>query len=281
MILSCPSKTFLCGEYGVLEGGKALVLSHEPRFQLFVTEATSPQDFPRWLHPESPSGLYYKQNRHFFESYELKFEDPHQGAGGFGASGAQFLTLFSVKNKDASLAEVISAFKSLDASDSSGSDLISQSLGGLCLVNSAEPGDSQSLDWPFPDLEIFIRPTGVKLNTFEHLKNIDRSGLEELKAISQEVIASVVHKDLQSVVGKLEAFKRQLEGMNLVASHSLNLLEELKNCPGLVFSKACGAFGSDTLLFLVDKAQAQAAEEHLGVSPCKLSRSLDARGSVE
>src|SRR5207237_74228 len=73
---------------------------------------------------------------------EIEFEDPHEGAGGFGASSAQFALLYRALAERAGLEPSAPAawrrYRQLTAVGAgeglapSGADLVAQWLGGIC-----------------------------------------------------------------------------------------------------------------------------------------------------
>ena len=93
--LSVPSKTFLLGEYVVIHGGPALVLTTEPRFTLYALLQKTQRQID--IHSKSPAGKWIEQHADFYQQYHLQFNDPHQSKGGFGASGAQFILLEALR----------------------------------------------------------------------------------------------------------------------------------------------------------------------------------------
>ena len=124
-IYSIPSKTFICGEYGVLYGGNAVLMATNPSFIL---------DEKSVIH------------------------DPYNGGGGFGLSGAKFI---ASQAKDGDFSGVIEKFKNLH-NGQSGSDVICQIFGKITII---ESGKYFSLDWPFDEYEILIFKNSSKINT--------------------------------------------------------------------------------------------------------------------
>tara|TARA_B100000609_G_scaffold130115_1_gene103783 strand:+ start:25707 stop:26591 length:885 start_codon:yes stop_codon:yes gene_type:complete len=262
VILKAPSKTFVCGEYGVLAGGQGLVWTHGPSFEMkFSTDQIPKTGFTP--HPLSPAGQFLSKHSEFFKDYSFEFNDPHQGRGGFGASGAQFLFLWAFLKKKMGLPmdleTLMKDFKDSDLGASSGCDVLSQLVGGLAQVNPQMPVRSRSLLWPFPHLEVFLISTGVKISTHDHLKNLERSELEDLKGFGERASQALEAQKESDFFGTLQEFRDSLEKKNLVVESSLKLLSQFQNLAGLRFAKACGAFGSDTLLFFVEKEQANGA----------------------
>lgn len=94
-LISAPSKTFLLGEYAVLKGGAGLLLNTEPRFELRLRFRENAEPKCVGIKLESPAGQLLKDTRMLFDSFDVEFRDPHRGQGGFGASSAQFLMVFS------------------------------------------------------------------------------------------------------------------------------------------------------------------------------------------
>jgi mevalonate kinase len=98
-----PSKTFMLGEYAALYDLPAIILNSSPYFVVEVIgsfdnyskdpscrDSFSPSmdsaDSSSNIHPASPAGRFLQD-----KAISLKFTDPHQGSGGFGASSAQFV----------------------------------------------------------------------------------------------------------------------------------------------------------------------------------------------
>src|ERR1700729_3734074 len=98
MKITIPSKTFLLGDYISLLGGPVLVLNTEPVFQCLLEKSSGDQTIPHYfgIHPESTAGKFIQRFANDFAGYDLTFFDPHQGAGGFGASSAQFVMVYKL-----------------------------------------------------------------------------------------------------------------------------------------------------------------------------------------
>src|SRR5262245_22216155 len=88
--LSAPGKAFILGEYAVLGGLPAVIAAVPPRFQLRAGESTG-----HGFHAESPAGrLLEYTSAKGVAIPPLEFGDPLKGAGGFGASTAQFALVY-------------------------------------------------------------------------------------------------------------------------------------------------------------------------------------------
>ena len=117
-----PSKTFLLGEYAVLYGGSALVLTHPPFFRIQKTKVPKKK-----FHKESPASLLMKKHG---LSQDFDFIDPHKD-GGFGGSTAEVVA--SLKNKtNHSFKKILEDYLNLFSDQflkPSGADLYAQWLG--------------------------------------------------------------------------------------------------------------------------------------------------------
>jgi hypothetical protein len=78
-----PGKLFLIGEYGVIEGGRAVVCAVRPGF-VYDTEETAP------VHPDSPAGVFLREGRAARVPGMVS-----EGLGqGFGSSTAELIAAF-------------------------------------------------------------------------------------------------------------------------------------------------------------------------------------------
>lgn len=253
--LKIPAKTFLVGEYAVLDPrGQALVLTHEPCFEV-RTSATE-----RIFHPDSPAGLY--QSRHPGALTALEFVDPFQGAGGFGASTAEFL---AVQEKPWSK-ETFLEYRELTGGRPSGADLGAQMLEGIVL---SEPGRAEftSYDWPFEGLSLLWFRTPGKVKTHEHLNALKEANLSVLVDLSERCIESFLAQQSGPFVGSLNSFTQALAEMNLQNEGALLLRARFMKTRGVLAAKGCGAMGADVFLVLCEKSaqrQIQSEIESLG-----------------
>jgi mevalonate kinase len=261
--LSAPSKTFLVGEYGVLDGGPALLVATEPRFE--VTIETGGEGVCGNIHPNSPAGQWARRERDIFANVNLNFFDPHSGRGGFGASSAQFLLLwawsqmehkpFSQLGEGVDVAEILNDYWAQvpeSQSRPSGADVVAQAVGGLTLVTTT-PLSVQQKQWPFTELDFLIVPTGHKIQTHEHLNTTGKVGFDELKDSAKEVCAALSNSHALGFLEGIRQFSSLLRGQNRLASHTEQLLERWLEAPGVRAGKGCGALGADSFVLFVDK----------------------------
>ncbi|OFZ78651.1 MAG: hypothetical protein A2583_07030 [Bdellovibrionales bacterium RIFOXYD1_FULL_53_11] len=187
-----PGKTFLLGEYAVLTGLPAVVATLGPRFGIVPSAGTATGGFT----PGSPAGRLLEAA---FASGpppvpDYLFEDPYVGAGGFGASTAQFALLYHAlaadRDWDRRWQMVWKKYRTLTSGSSgiapSGADLAAQLLGGVTLFQNKGNESPAARDlWPLFDFScaLVFSATGIdgrKTATHGHLGAIKRSGIEEL-----------------------------------------------------------------------------------------------------
>lgn len=263
--ISVPSKTFLVGEYSVLGGGPALVAATEPRFQVILS---APGDGRApGLHPKSPAGLWIRSHSDQFKKIDFEFIDPHQGAGGFGASSAQFLlawiwtqlesTPFVDLASGVDLEQLWMDFRNLFESDScrpSGADVLAQANGGLTYLH-FNPLKAQALNWVFDDMDFLIVPTGNKMQTHHHLSTLKKEGLDELKEISAQAFRHYKSQDNVRFISSIHDFSQALEAQGKTCQQTLETLKKWNSHPGVLASKGCGALGADSFVLFVEKSE--------------------------
>lgn len=295
--LQIPGKTFCFGEYAALVGGSALLITTQPGFNMEFETTTEPQACP--FHPLSPAGRYYENNKDFCSSWKVTFKDNYQGRGGFGASTAQFIGLSYFKRQTEAPETAISRgsfYKSIwqDYQDvnkqlnpehvtaqlPSGYDLWAQLIGSVATVKrltteSEMQFHHQRLDWPFPELEFFIVPTGFKVATHDHLGQLNPELLKGLSQLSDKMMVSVYTKDSYGFIEGLRTWNERLKGLNLVHAHTLDLLETLSQQSQIVFAKGCGALGAD-ILFIAFKRGDQAHVKSI-LSEMNLNEAYDCK----
>ena len=260
LVLSVPSKSFFLGEYLALAGGRTLLAATLPRFALRLLDGSGAV---RGIAPAAPAGRLIAEHRQVFGGFDIEFEDPHAGAGGWGASGAQFLMCYAALQRVRSGGSEpgrIDAARLLDAfvehawdgrgPAPSGADLVAQLEGGLVEFCKAE-GTVRRHDWPFRDLEFYLVATGNKLATHEHLRRLADIDTGAFSAAADRACDALARGDSARFVDGVRAYAAELRRQRLVDPHTLALTERLDAIPGVVASKGCGAFGADVALAIV------------------------------
>ncbi|MGZ3693911.1 MAG: hypothetical protein ACXWQO_06895 [Bdellovibrionota bacterium] len=257
---SFPSKTFLLGEYAVLREGSALMLAHDPCFKSeLCAEPLAKPAFVEACAAGKAAALLGVDLSH------LKFQDPHEGKGGFGGSGAEFLSVLAAKWNAAPGAtfawEAWDLYRRLGCTGS-GADVLTQA--------STAPGNLVHLNIPARKLEFFnagrlglqltLFHTGHKLPTHQHLK--------EAYAIATHTLATLVEKGVdayrsgnrEGFLAAIKSYAQALENRQLVAQHAAEALESLSALTEALAAKGCGALGSDVLLVCTEKQPSAALQ---------------------
>ena len=291
LMLDCPSKTFLLGEYAVMNSGAALLFNSEPRFQLIANLRGSGE--VDGIHPASPAAQWIAQNRGRFGHADLQFIDPHNGLGGFGASSAQFLLVHALaqliadgrQTREPSAVQVEPIWRdyreiSGGSRDShttgpSGADIVAQFAGGLCEVN-LEPFSFSQLSWPFEEFDFAIVRTGEKIATHEHLNDIRRIDTDELNFILERGLDAFETKDSQEFFDAVNDYYAELLDLDLVADRTQVYVSTLLAQPFVRAAKGCGALGADTIVVFF--AAEYRARMNRFLSELQLPVVTDARG---
>ncbi|MGE3975090.1 MAG: hypothetical protein AB7F59_11250 [Bdellovibrionales bacterium] len=283
--LSVPSKTFLVGEYVALQGGPALVLNTEPRFQLMVTDRvpgtstfhTQHTDLRRTENPYIQRILA----DNFFDSYDFGFQDPFYGRGGLGASSAQLVMLLGFKawklTGQWEISEILSCLRQFDGYRGSGYDAISQLTGGVSHIESGCE-HYKATEWPWLDYEPILIRGPKKTVTHEHLAELKEKNLVTLHNISRETIKSYIDKNLEGFAKGISDFSEEQSRLGLLSSETQTAIETFKADSMVKVARGCGALGSDTLMLIVNRRRnprwdLQLKEKH-EVLPTLISRGL-------
>lgn len=264
LVFSVPGKTFLAGEYLALEGGPCLLAMTEPRFELEVSEG---QGRLQGIPEGSPASQFIQRHSSFFSKLDLHFRDPHQGAGGWGASTAQYLSVFTLwswgqaSNLEAHseldtrllLSEYLKDAWNGEGRAPSGADLIGQFKGGLTFFEKSTGMIAQEA-WPFEKYEGFLIKTGVKVATHEHLRQMQTLDTAPLKTIMAEIRQAWRAADADQFGEALSAYGKALAKQGLVTERTLNLLHDLFWMNGVKGAKGCGAMGADVVFVMIEKS---------------------------
>lgn len=259
-VFSVPGKTFLVGEYAVLAGGSCLGVATNPSFSINLD--SEKQTF----HPDSPAGLYLRKTG--FKNMTHDFVNPY-GAGGFGASTAEFIfSYFSNPQALNKLEDIFTTYLGLyserQEQKPSGADLVTQLIGGISHIDLSDGIPKvEKLSWSFKDLEFLIYSTGLKVKTHEHLAGLERKICDGLVTPCEEVIAAFKTGDGLVFKSALAGWSKKLEQLGLTASEALELKSHLESqIPGILV-KPCGALGADVVIILVAKEQKHSVLEQI------------------
>lgn len=262
LLLTCPSKVFLSGEYLALSGESCFVLGLEPYFTLKAR--TAPLEKPhqiKGLSEKSPLSAWLQKRP---LKYDLEFLDPHEGRGGFGASSAQFLLSYILSEQDlvlksglqlqVSATEMLKTYHSVNGAHQgllpSGADVLAQWKGGLTFWN-RQRGQLERRAWPFTDISFLVVPTGHKVTTHEHLKTLNAIDTSSGVPLHKEIEEALFARDSIRFVPAMKKWALWLEASGFVAMHTQKLLESLRKDQRVLMAKGCGALGADVVLILV------------------------------
>lgn len=283
-----PSKTFLAGEYLTLIGGPAILLNTSPPFKITITEKNTSinkkkhkyySDSPFiGLDKKSPLFYYLKSNKKIWNKFNINFEDPYQGLGGFGASSAIFVAikifelLYSTKSFAFSqfLTQIrLNPFIWLDFLTHyekifhskhkqkflpSGVDMISQAFGKKIVFFHKNKLNISHTTWKFNNLDFILVHTNNKIKTHLHLQKIkDLSFVNSSQVIIENIWKSLINKDEYSFISYLKKFNQFLFINNLVSKKTINLIKIIHSILEVKVIKGCGALGSDVLLIIAHK----------------------------
>jgi mevalonate kinase len=287
LVLSVPGKSFLAGEYLALKGGPSLIFASRPRFQLQVSDGHGKVV---GIHPDSPAGTLVRDHQSYFKNHDLEFVDPHAGRGGWGASTAQFLTAFALNEwRDSSELENLKSLSITRLLDHywqyawngqglrpSGADLVAQYKGTLTLFD-RESGLINSYQWPFANIDFALIPTGQKLATHEHLRNLTDFDESPLRSTVSALQQSLQNGDSAGFVSGIHDTGAALAKLGFVAEKTSALLQQLAKIPSVLAVKGCGALGADVMLAVFERSSREAFAESvraLGLSIAATSEDL-------
>ncbi len=267
--LSVPSKTFLLGEYVVLEGGPSLILTTEPRFQLTVNKSND-DDTLFSIDPNSPAGKLLTRDFDFYRHYSLHFNDPYKSLGGFGASSALFLLLKAMKshiestplNDDDLLEDYIELAWDRVSIAPSGADLIAQKHGGFCYYHKSTK-ETKTFSWPFSELGYCLIHTGNKIATHTHLNQLSQVDTQELRETVLKALNEVeLHHSLE-FMESISHYGNTMNKLGLVCNNTVEMIAQLLCCPYTLTAKGCGALAADVIVLFYDKNNQNALIEWL------------------
>ncbi|MDR3151627.1 MAG: hypothetical protein LBT67_02105 [Holosporaceae bacterium] len=260
MIFSVKSKTFLVGEYAVLFGGRAVLLATDPEFQLVVSKIDSREAILTGMAEFSPGFLFFQKYRRVFDHLEIKFLDPHDGRGGFGASSAQYVLLHKLYahltgepiRLEAFLMEYRSFARGRVAP--SGADCVLQ-LYNRHVYFDSRSNHLETLDWNFPDVEFAIFRTSIKVQTHNHIQNLPPIDVSDLNVYVDGVKESFLLENAEMLCENVINFSRALSEKKLAVGEGSAAINLLLRTNGVLAAKGCGAMLADTIVVIFQKRE--------------------------
>lgn len=269
--ISCPAKTFIVGEYGVLDGGPAVLINTGPRFQCaFSNNPRSRVELPSFP-KKSPVSQWVLNHSEDFKGLSLKWTDPFQGKGGLGFSSAQFNILYgySLMQQGVSLDQISPqklwrVYREMEFEGwvPSGADVVSQWVGGVCLFQQ-NPLRVRSMTLPLPSIECLIVRTGDRLNTYEHLRDLKLEDVSDLKNLAREGVKAMEAGDEEEFLRVVNEYGKALIDQGFVTENTKDILKELKGLKEIKALKGCGAMGAEVIIVFYKKEEDKSLREKL------------------
>jgi len=276
-LVTVPSKTFLSGEYGALLDGPALLINSQPRFQIRFDHFEDKQAFINPIDNEkNPLFAYCAENEEFLFDFDVHFDDPYGGAGGFGASSAQWAALYAfinqfqnpfkslfdktqnnydfLKNLDFSFIEsFIKKYRSYtkEKYPPSGYDVISQWIGKIAYID-IKRKILKRMDWPFDDIGFVLAKSPDKVATHEHLKHIGAIPALEIETVVHNIQKSLEEKNSNQFVNWVQKNYELFLKTGFVERQAQSRIEALRKMDGVLAVKGCGALGADVFFMVID-----------------------------
>lgn len=256
-MIRIPSKTFLLGEYIVLKGGPAIVLTHGPFFKAEAQAKSLKAPF----NAASPAAQIAKRLR--FDASTVLFTDPHQGQGGFGGSSAEFLAVVAQDQTKTSFKEA-ECWKArelyLSVASGSGVDVLVQAFGSgegdLLVAIDLEGKKLKPLNIPSLNAELRLLRTGQKVLTHEHVKKVEPPHPDDLAPLVQKAESAFFKKDKKLFAEAMNGYGDAMAAAGLLAAHSAAAVKDARELPGLLAAKGCGAMGADVIALLQEPGSA-------------------------
>ena len=257
--ISCPAKTFIIGEYAVLDGGPAIILNTSPRFVCHI-QKNSPVNQIN-LAENSPAGQWIKKNPNDFHSIRLEWINNHKNKGGLGFSSAQFniLYAYSFILREGHIdritpQEIWRSYRNLkfEGFVPSGADIITQWVGGVTVFEQ-NPLSVETLTSSLPDLDCRVLRTGDYFETHNYLKSFQLSDVSDLKKIAHSAVTALKQKKETAFLSAINDYRKALKKKNYITAKSEDILNRLEKIKAIKAIKACGAMGAETLIVFYNK----------------------------
>lgn len=259
-MLQVPGKTFLLGEYAVLDSGSALIAATSPSFEwqkLAIQDEYVPRKglSVRSIHAESPAGLWLR--RHNLNVTDYFLLDPYQGLGGFGASTAEFIFALHetghLHGASADLWNILELYKTCATGQPSGADLVAQTVAalqqvGFVKVDLATQQVSQYMRWPFKSIGFELFHTGRKLATHTHLTTLAKMSFANLKQFVLQALKSFERNQSLEFLEAVRRVSDELIHLHLQSDWTIQATELARKKFPQWATKGCGAMGADVFV---------------------------------
>jgi mevalonate kinase len=211
---------------------------------------------------ESPAFAFYERHKSVFGDLSIDFRDPHGGIGGFGASSAQFTTLYKLylylTQQKFDLKSFLDVYRTCSkkkdehAIPPSGADCLVQYQNQHIFFNSSSQ-HIKNVQWNFVGASFSIFRTKLKIATHSHLRQlnpINQRNVCELDEFVKKVEQSFSTNDVNLLVLNTQKFFEKLEDLGLVVKDTSESVEAFLNTDGVLAAKGCGAMSADTIIVI-------------------------------
>ena len=280
--VSFPSKTFLIGEYAVLEKSPALLVNTRPRFQFYVKLSKNSKHCQHPFHKESPAGMYIEKNKNLFSGICIsKVKNKEKYFGGFGSSSAEFNCVYLIKKslegesyKNINIFQLWKAYKEV-SQNTSGADVLSQWRGGLCFI-SFDPFKLETFPWFFKKLDFVLIHTKEILHTSKHISSLNHQDFSSLKKTVCNLLSGKSYLEEDKFISSINQYSKCLRDQGWVSSVTQSVLKKYREHPSVLAAKGCGAKGAGPIIFFVKKGEDKSflKNEHIVAS----SKDIDLQG---
>ncbi|MEC8063408.1 MAG: hypothetical protein VX112_00995 [Pseudomonadota bacterium] len=262
-----PYKTFLLGEYAVLEYRQALLIASKPGFSIDVKNATSCDAFGAikqslgFLH----SCPIEREWQSCFEISPFRVMLQQKPLKGFGSSGAWMWTALILRfyfqhgiwpELDShffqkSMSYYFTLYNHLPKRRRpSGGDMASQYF-GLCSHIDLHKLVCHKMSWPFIGIGFVLLSTGAKVQTYQHLSMASFT-VVDLQNIFDRALTAWYDRNASVFIREFIHYQNTLAKQGLQHPNTTFLLEKVSNSSGFIAAKGCGALGAEVICVLYD-----------------------------
>ncbi len=238
------------GEYGVIEGGKALILALKPPFVFSKNENEGTS-----FHPESPVAKLFKSRG---RSSNLKLMEAGLGAG-FGGSTAEMIAgAWACDSKLPDTQTLWREYKEY-ASSASGADLIAQceaiaSSQSLFLIEEKNKVTPLPRSILFDQTFLFSVGQTKKLATHEALASKRDIKIDRYNEWVTKLQTALQSKSEEGLI-VLSEFANELHEAGLETEFANQIRKSFEAVPGVIGVKGCGAGLNDVFLVAIKKSE--------------------------
>jgi diphosphomevalonate decarboxylase len=145
----------------------------------------------------------------------------------------------------------------------SGVDVLAQVFYGVCFVSAKAQPQVVRINWPFLNLKWVVEPSGIKVNTHEHLRSLGLGSLSnpaqeslqdfphpdfsDLEKVFKKIVRALFQEDSDVFLSSLGQYRQILFSRGWEHPETTKKIQAFKTSTGEVM-KGCGAWGADVYL---------------------------------